>query len=64
MLNIFEDERRGSRAKAPDPFGTGPFSIGAASQMSCVGPATRRLSLLTPIENGSRHDDNLIPHRP
>ncbi len=64
MLGIFDDERRGSRPKAPDPFRTGPFFARAASRLSCVGPATWRQPLLSLAKNGSRHDRNLIVHRP
>ena len=64
MQRIFNDERRGSRSNSPDPSRTGPFFTRAASRMSSVGPATRRHPLLTLVENGSRHDRNLIPHRP
>ncbi len=59
---IFDDERRGSRSKAPDPpfnsyDGTGPYfallqDMAAASRMSCVGPATRRHPLLPLAKSG------------
>ncbi len=66
---IFDDERRGSRSKAPDPFRTGPFfaqlrDMAAASRMSCVGPATRRHPLLPLAKSGSRHDYSLIVDGP
>ncbi len=57
MLGIFNDEPRGSRPKAPDPFRTGPLSaplqeMAAASRMYCVGPATRRHPLLPRAKRG------------
>ena len=64
MLGIFDDKRRGSRSKAPDPFRTGPLSARAASRMSCVGPATRRHPLLPLAKSGSRHDRSLNLNRP
>ncbi len=53
MLGIFDDKRRGSRSKAPDPFRTGPLYARAASRLSCVGPATRRHPLLPLAKSGS-----------
>ena len=64
MLGIFNDERRGSRPKAPDPFRTGPFFARASSRLSCVGPATRQHPLLSLAKNGSRHDRSLNVYRP
>jgi len=64
MPGIFDDERRGSRSKAPDPCRTGPFFARAASRMSCVGPATRRHPLLPLAKNGSRHGRSLNVNRP
>ena len=74
MLGIFDDKRRGSRPKAPDPpinsyGGTEPFcaqlqDMAAASRLSCVGPATRRQPLLPLAKNGSRHGYSLNVYRP
>ncbi len=64
MPGIFDDERRGSRSKAPDPFGTGPLCGRAASRASCVGPATGRHPLLAVAESGSRDDRCLIVTAP
>ncbi len=66
---IFDDKRRGSRSKAPDPFRTGPLyaplrDMAAASRLSCVGPATRRHPLLPLAKSGSRHDRSLNVDRP
>ncbi len=57
---IFDDKRRGGRSNAPDPFRTGPLyaplqDMAAASRMSCVGAATRRHPLLSPMScNGAK----------
>ncbi len=64
MLGIFDDERRGGRSKAPDPFRTGPLSARAASRMCCVGPATRRHPLLSLAKSGSAHGRSLNAYRP
>lgn len=69
MLGIFNDERRGSRPKAPDPSRTGPLfaqlqEMAAAARMSCVGPATQRHPLLSLAKNGSRHGRNLNLNKP
>jgi len=64
MLGIFDDERRASRSKALDPFGTGPLCARAASRAPCVGPATRRHPLLALAQSGSRHDRSLIVSTP
>ena len=64
MQRIFKDERRGFAPFAPNPEGTGPFSPPAASRNACVGPATRRIPLLTGGENGLRHGSNLTVNRP
>ncbi len=52
MLGIFDDKRRGSRSKSPDPSGTGPLYARAASRMSCVGPTIRRHPLLPLAKSG------------
>lgn len=64
MQRIFNDERGGSRSKAPDPSRTGLFSTRASSRMAAVEPTTVRHPLLTLVEKSSRHDRNLILNRP
>lgn len=64
MLGIFKDERRELATLAPNPCRTGRILPWAASQSSCVGPATQRRPLLTHGKIRSRLDSNLIVHRP
>ena len=69
MPSIFDDERRGCGAKSPDRFAAGRIFARAASRAACVGPATRRHPLLTPLwDDGakirSRHGRHLNLNRP
>ena len=64
MQRIFEDERRGRAPSWRNPSGTGRLLPPASSPTACVGPATRRRSLLAGGKMRSRHGATLNVYRP